>query len=190
MVTLGAGGCTPGRAQRPAAHAGSAADGPAAPVVRPDGARRRVVILCTGNSCRSQIAEALWRHHGGPRWEVYSAGTQPAAQIHPLAVQVMAERGFDLRGQHPKGLDALPPGPFDLLVTVCDGAAGQCPTIPGVRARLHWPLPDPPAAGPSDAERLACARQVRDALEQRIRALLAEPQWAACGVSSPSATSP
>ena len=134
----------------------------------------RVLVLCTGNSCRSQMAEAFLRHHGGERIEALSAGTEPAAEIHPLARRVMAETGLDLVGQYPKEYgDYLGGRPIRTLITVCGGAAESCPAVwPGVEERLHWPTEDPAAFVGSDAETLAEFRRVRDELEARVRGWL------------------
>ncbi len=130
-----------------------------------------VLVLCTGNSCRSQMAEAFLRRYGEGRLEAFSAGTEPAPEIHPLARRVMAEEGLDLEGQYPKEygvyLDEVPIG---TLITVCGGAAESCPAVwPGVAERLHWPIEDPAAFVGGDEEILAKFRQVRDELKARVR---------------------
>ena len=141
-----------------------------------------VLVLCTGNSCRSQMAEAFLRHHGGKRIEAFSAGTEPAAEIHPLARRVMAERGLDLAGQHPKAYgDYLGGKAIRILITVCGGAAESCPAVwPGVGERLHWPIEDPAAFVGSDEETLAEFRRVRDEIEARVRGWL-EGRFAGAG---------
>ena len=136
----------------------------------------RVLFLCTHNSSRSQMAEGLLRAHGGSRFEVYSAGTHPRA-VHPLAIQVMAELGIDISaeaGYRAKSLDEFAGQPMDLVVTVCDDAAEECPFFPGAREQQHWGYPDPSAATGTDAERLEVFRQVRDAISARIDRYLAE----------------
>ena len=90
----------------------------------------RVLILCTGNSCRSQMAEGLWRQLGGKAWEVYSAGSNPAGYVHPRAIEVMREIGLDISGQESKSLDRFRDEPFDLVITVCDRARESCPVFP------------------------------------------------------------
>ncbi len=137
------------------------------------GMARRVLFLCTGNSCRSQIAEALWRELAGPGWEAHSAGSEPAGFVHPLAVEVMEELGIGLTGARSKGLDAFPDPSFDLVVTVCDGAREACPALPGARRTVHWPFDDPAEAEGSDEERRAVFRRVRDEIEAAIRAEIA-----------------
>ncbi|GAB4374498.1 MAG: arsenate reductase ArsC [Acidobacteriota bacterium] len=136
--------------------------------------RPTVLFLCTGNSARSQIAEALLRHLAGDRFEVLSAGVAPAPQVHPLAVAVLEEAGIATAGLCPKTIEQVADRagtPF--VITVCDHAARTCPTFPGAREREHWPLEDPAAADGSDAERLEVFRRTRDELERRIRDWLA-----------------
>jgi arsenate reductase len=133
----------------------------------------RVLFLCTHNSSRSQMAEGLLRARGGGRYEVFSAGTHPGT-VHPLAIRVMAELGIDISGQRAKGIDAFADQPpMDLVVTVCDEAAEECPFFPGARRQVHWGFPDPSAATGTEEERLAVFRQVRDALAARIDAFVA-----------------
>jgi len=143
---------------------------------------RNVLILCTGNSARSIMAEALVNHFGEARVRGYSAGSQPKAEPHPLALRCLAEAGVATTGLHSKSWDDFSGDDaprLDLVVTVCDAAAGEaCPLFPGNAPRVHWGLPDPPAAA-SDEERWARFCAVRDALEARIKALLAIPdaEW-------------
>lgn len=129
---------------------------------------RRVLVLCTGNSARSQMAEALLRHLAGDAVEVASAGTQPSI-VHPLAVRAMAERGVDISAQRSKHLDEMTDRAFDWVITVCDNAAESCPVFPGATRRLHWSFPDPAAAEGDEDQRLDAFRRVRDALEERFR---------------------
>lgn len=134
-----------------------------------------VLFLCTHNSSRSQMAEGLLRSRGGERFRAFSAGTHPRA-VHPLAIAVMAELGIDISeaaGYHAKSLDAFAGQPFDLVVTVCDEAAEECPFFPGARRQEHWSFPDPSAAGGTEAERLAVFRAVRDAIARQIDEFLA-----------------
>src|SRR5947207_11276540 len=100
-----------------------------------------ILVLCTGNSCRSQMAEGFSRHYASDRFNAHSAGTEPKDEIHPLAIQVMQEIGIDLAGQHPKGLKGiLGRLPVRYLIIVCGGANESCPvTFPGVLKRLFWP---------------------------------------------------
>lgn len=129
---------------------------------------RRVLILCTGNSARSQMAEGLLRHLGGGDLEVCSAGTQPST-VHPLAIQAMAEIGIDIGAQRSKHLDEFRQSTFDDVITVCDHAAESCPVFPGGTRRTHWGLPDPAAADGEQTDRLDAFRRVRDALDLRLR---------------------
>lgn len=142
----------------------------------------RVLFLCTHNSSRSQMAEGLLRARGGPRFEAFSAGTQPRG-VHPLAIQTMAELGVDIgeaAGHRSKGLHGFAGQlPMDLVVTVCDEAAEECPFFPGARRQEHWSFPDPSAAPGTEAERLAVFRQVRDAIAARIDAFLQVPSASA-----------
>lgn len=127
----------------------------------------RVLILCTANSARSQIAEAWFRVLGRGAAEVVSAGIKPAAQVHPMAVQVMAERGINISAQRPKAVADLV-GYYDYVFTVCEAARDECPSFPSTTARLHWSYPDP-AVVTDPAERLTAFRTVRDGLEQQVR---------------------
>jgi N-acetylglutamate synthase-like GNAT family acetyltransferase/protein-tyrosine-phosphatase len=131
----------------------------------------RVLFLCTGNSARSQIAEALLRARGGDRFTTASAGTHPTAAVHPLALEALRESGIDWRGHAPTHVGAVGGQGWDLVVTVCDGARDACPVIPGA-AHTHWPLPDPAAITGSEAERLGAFRDTVRALEQRVAQLV------------------
>ena len=136
-----------------------------------------VLFLCTGNSCRSQMAEALLRARAGGRLEARSAGTEPKAAIHPLAYRVMAEIGLDMAGQHPKDLNVyLGHLPVRHLVIVCSSANASCPSVwPGVMTRAFWPIEDPAEARGTEAEQLAKFRQARDEIAARIAGWLAQP---------------
>jgi arsenate reductase (thioredoxin) len=139
----------------------------------------RVLFLCTHNSSRSQMAEGLLRARGGTRYEVFSAGTHPR-QVHPLAIKAMAELSIDIseqagyRAKGSEAFDAAPP--MDLVVTVCDEAAEECPYFPRARRQEHWGFPDPSKASGSEEERLAVFRQVRDAIAARIEAFVQQEQ--------------
>jgi arsenate reductase len=140
-------------------------------------APRRVLFLCTHNSSRSQMAEGLLRARGGQRYEVFSAGTHPRS-VHPLAIRAMAEVGIDLSeaaGYRAKSMqEFVHQPPMDLVVTVCDEAAEECPFFPGARRQVHWGFPDPSKATGTEEERLAAFREVRDGLAKRIDSFLAE----------------
>ena len=130
--------------------------------------RRRVLILCTGNSCRSQMAEGWVRHDLGERWEVASAGTHPAWVVHPMSVLAMAEVGIDISGQRPKHWAPFLEERWDLVVTVCDSARESCPLFPGATEQIHVSFPDPILAEGSEEERLAAYRAVRDDIKARL----------------------
>jgi arsenate reductase len=130
--------------------------------------KKRVLFLCTGNSARSQMAEGLVNHFLGDRWEAYSAGTAPTGHVHPLAIQAMAELGIDISAQRSKSVDEFRDIDFDLVITVCDQAAQNCPLWLGPGQVKHMGFPDPAAATGSEAERLEVFRQVRDGLHQEV----------------------
>lgn len=128
----------------------------------------RVLFLCTHNSARSQMAEALLRHHGGEAVEVYSAGTEPGG-VHPLAVRAMAESGIDISDAGSKNLNQFIGQDFDYVITVCDRANESCPVFPGDPDRIHWSFDDPSAATGSEEERLKAFRDVRNLLNMRLQ---------------------
>jgi arsenate reductase len=130
--------------------------------------KRKVLILCTGNSCRSQMAEAIVNDRRGDSWQAFSAGTQPANQVHPKAIQALAEIGINHNGTKPKHIEAFLGQAFDLIITVCDDAAENCPMWPGQGRRVHIGFPDPAKASGTDAEIIAVFRQVRDAITDQI----------------------
>lgn len=132
----------------------------------------RVLILCTGNSARSQMAEGLLRSAGGDRFEVYSAGTHPSV-VNPLAVEAMRERGIDISNHRSKSVDEFAGEQFDYVITVCDNANENCPVFPGQTRRIHWSFDDPAAASGSSEERLAVFRRVRDEIAARLRGFVA-----------------
>jgi arsenate reductase len=131
--------------------------------------KQRVLILCTGNSARSQMAEGLLRTLAGERMDIASAGTQPSV-VNPLAIQAMRERGIDISGHRSKHLSEFLDQPWDSVLTVCDAAAEHCPVFPGPAQRIHWSFPDPAAAAGSEEQRLQMFREVRDAIEAQLRA--------------------
>ena len=135
---------------------------------------RRVLILCTGNSARSQMAEGLLRRLGGAAYDVYSAGTRPVI-VNPLAIEAMREIGMDISSHRSKSVAEFDGQRFDTVITVCDSAAEQCPIFPGAPWRIHWSLPDPAAVGGTQEEKLAAFRAVRTTLETRLREFLARP---------------
>jgi arsenate reductase len=130
--------------------------------------KKRVLFLCTGNSARSQMAQGLVNHFLGDRWEAYSAGTAPTGHVHPLAIQAMAELGIDISRQRSKSVDGFRDAAFDLVITVCDQAARNCPLWLGPGRVKHIGFPDPAVTIGSEAERLKVFRQVRDGLRQEV----------------------
>lgn len=129
----------------------------------------RVLILCTANSARSQMAEGLLRSLAGETMEVFSAGAKPSV-VNPLAIRVMAARGLDISHHRSKSLTEYLNQPFDYVLTVCDNAAETCPVFPGKAQRVHWSFPDPAAVTGSDDEQVAAFVRVRDDLEATLRA--------------------
>jgi len=138
--------------------------------------KQNILILCTGNSCRSQIAEGYLRFFADEQFEVYSAGTEPKEEVHPLAVRVMDEVGLDISKQQPKDLkEFLGRLPVRYLIIVCSHANESCPRIfPGLHERLYWPFDDPAAFEGSPEATLAEFRRVRDEIRGKIVAWLKE----------------
>jgi arsenate reductase len=136
--------------------------------------KKRVLILCTHNSSRSQMAEGLLRAAAGTHIEVESAGTE-ATRVHPLAVKAMAERGIDITGHTSKTLDRFLDQAWDDVITVCDSANETCPIFPKAGRRLHWSFEDPSKATGTEEARLAMFRRIRDEIDARFKAWLAEP---------------
>ena len=134
----------------------------------------RVLVLCTGNSARSQMAEGWLRALGEGHVEAFSAGTHPARALNPLALQVMGEVGIDLSGQRPKSVESFLGQRFDHVITVCDDAAEACPVFPGPAQRIHWSFQDPARVEGGQAAKLAAFRDVRDGLRVRLQDFLSE----------------
>jgi arsenate reductase len=134
-------------------------------------AKPLLYFLCTGNSCRSQMAEGFARALAGARLEVASAGLEPSA-VHPLAIAVMREAGVDISGHRSKAIDPALLARAAIIVTLCGDARDRCPAVGGPGRRLHWDLPDPARAPGGQAERLAAFRAVRDDIRRRVAALL------------------
>lgn len=130
--------------------------------------KSHVLFLCTGNSCRSQMAEGLVNHYMGKKWKACSAGTQPTGGVHPLAIKVMAELGIDISGQRSKSADEFLKKRLDLVVTVCDSAAEECPVWLGRGRTEHISFPDPARASGTEEEKLAAFREVRDDICRRV----------------------
>lgn len=130
--------------------------------------KKRVLILCTGNYARSQMAEGLLREMAGDRFEVESAGVDPS-RVRPEAVEVMREVGVDISAHRSKSVDDFAGQEFDYVITVCDNAREHCPVFPGKTKRIHWSFDDPAKAAGDGAARLAVFRRVRDEIEKRLR---------------------
>jgi arsenate reductase len=136
--------------------------------------KTNVIVLCTGNSARSQMAEAFFKKYAGDHFEVHSAGFEPK-EINPYAIRVMEELGYDLSEQYPKDLKQfLGQKHFGVVITVCKKAEEKCPTIPGVGTRLYWPFEDPAAFEGTDDEKMNKFREVRDLLHEQIKSFLKE----------------
>jgi len=129
--------------------------------------KKRVLILCTGNSARSQMAEGLLRYIAGNRFDVYSAGTI-ASFVRPQAIQAMQEIGIDIGSHRSKSVDEFAGQEFDYVITVCDNAKQNCPVFPGKTERIHWSFDDPAEATGSDEEVLSVFRRVRDEIRRRL----------------------
>lgn len=129
--------------------------------------KKKVLFLCTENSCRSQMAEGILRRLMGNEFEVESAGTRPSA-VNPLAIKVMAEIGIDISGHRSKSVGEFQGMDFDFVITTCDAAEEACPLFTGKARRLHWSFVDPAKARGSETEILFVFRKVRDEIKQRI----------------------
>jgi arsenate reductase len=135
--------------------------------------KTRVLILCTGNSARSQMAEGILRYEGGDQFEVHSAGVKPSF-VRPEAIQAMQEIGIDISGHRSKSVDEFIGQEFDYVITVCDNAKETCPVFPGKATRIHQNFEDPPAPGVGDDEsRLSIFRGVRDEIREWMRGFIA-----------------
>jgi arsenate reductase len=144
---------------------------------------QKVLFLCTGNSCRSQMAEGLVNHFLGDRWIAYSAGTEPAGYVHPLAVQVMSDLEINISDHYSKSTEEFREVEFDQVITVCDDAAENCPLWLGSGRVTHIGFPDPAKATGAEAERLAVFRHVRDDIGQRVLNHLAQNSNSSAGQS-------
>lgn len=132
-----------------------------------------VLFLCTGNSCRSQMAEGWLRHLGGERFRAYSAGLKPSV-VHPLAIEAMREVGVDISRQFSKDVSTLLGRHFAYVITVCDRARDSCPIFPGPSMREHWPIEDPATAEGSHEEQMRVFRATRDEIAGRVRRFLSD----------------
>ena len=129
--------------------------------------KKRVLILCTGNSARSQMAEGILRNLTGDKFEVESAGVAPS-KVRSEAIEAMREIGIDISGHRSKSVDEFTGQSFDHVITVCDNARDNCPVYPGNAVRIHWSFEDPAAVQGSQEERLAAFRTVRDQIQKRL----------------------
>ena len=130
--------------------------------------KKKVLILCTGNSCRSQMAEGILRHYGSDKFEVFSAGTKPS-KVNETAIQVMREIGIDISGHRSKHVVEFTAQKIDTVISVCDNAKESCPVFPGGTIRLHWPFPDPPHDQEITETVLNEFRKVRDLIHEKFR---------------------
>lgn len=133
---------------------------------------KRVLILCTGNSCRSQMAEGLWAKLGKGEWESHSAGSRPSGYVHPLAIRAMGEVGLDIEANRSKSVQEFEGQPFDLVVTVCGNAKDSCPVFLSAHTVFHWPFDDPADATGTDDEKMGMFRRVRDEIQAKITEFL------------------
>ena len=134
----------------------------------------RILILCTGNSCRSQMAEGLFRWLSSARVDAFSAGVEPQGYVQPLSIRVMQEIDVDISQARSKSVDEFIDQPFDFVITVCDHAAEICPVFPKATKRIHWSIDDPFTVAGDEAARLEAYRRARDELRQRIVTFLTE----------------
>lgn len=136
--------------------------------------KNKVLLLCTGNSCRSQMAEGLVNYFLGDRWEAFSAGTEPSGYVHPLAIKAMAELDIDISDQRSKSVDEFRGVTFDVVITVCDDAAENCPVWLGSGNVHHIGFADPADATGSEEERMEVFWKVRDGLRREVFGYLKE----------------
>ena len=139
--------------------------------------KRTILFVCTGNSCRSQMAEALLRHAGGDRFEAVSAGSHPAGFVYPLAIEAMSRMSVPMENQTSKSWDEFAQAPVDVVITLCDAAAAEtCPTWKGDPLTTHWFLPDPALHTGTEDERIAFAMSTAERLRTKIEGLI-ELDW-------------
>ena len=138
--------------------------------------KKRILFLCTGNSCRSQMAEVLMNHLGGDRFIAFSAGSFPSGSVHPLAIETMREMGLDISQNKSKSLDVYVNELWDIIITVCDNAKESCPIFPGQKIGAHWGFEDPAKFEGTDEQKRLFFRKIATEIERRIRLLLALPE--------------
>ena len=127
---------------------------------------KKILFLCTGNSCRSQMGEGFMRHMAGNKFEVFSAGVEPT-EVNPYAIKVMAEAGIDISSHKSKSVNEFLEQEFDYVITVCNHAKQVCPVFPGQYERIHWDIEDPADAKGSEQEKLAFFRKIRDEIKEK-----------------------
>src|SRR5215475_829618 len=137
--------------------------------------KKRVLILCTGNSARSQMAEGILRNDGGEAFEAYSSGLKASA-VRPEAIQAMREIGIDISGHRSKSVDEFLGQEFDYVITVCDNANESCPVFPGRTERIHWGFEDPAAVEGDESARLVVFRRVRDEIREKLAGFISDIQ--------------
>lgn len=133
---------------------------------------RKIMFLCTGNTCRSQMAEGFARELGKGLIEAYSAGLMPAGIVHPRAIAVMSEAGIDISGQRSKGIDPDLLQKMDIIVTLCGNAEASCSMTPREIRRMHWPVDDPVGAAGSEEEIMSAFRKARDEIKGKLLELI------------------
>ena len=133
--------------------------------------KEKIIFICTGNACRSQIAEGIMRHLAGDKFDVFSAGSYPT-QVHPMSIKVMREVGVDIAFQSSDPISKFLNENIDIVITVCDNADKACPSFPGNFERIHWGIKDPFKEGASDSDNLVNFRKTRQDLTIRIKNLL------------------
>lgn len=137
--------------------------------------KKRVLFLCTGNSCRSQMAEGFLRHLAGDKFEVFSAGVKPT-QMNPMATEVMSEAGVDISKHKSKPAMGFINQQFDYVITVCDNAKQTCPAFPGRYKKIHWDIPDPAEFSSDSREEIFKEfRRIRDMIKEKIKEFIANP---------------
>ena len=135
--------------------------------------KQKVLFVCTGNSCRSQMAEGMLRHYGKDKFEVFSAGLEHS-HVHPLAIKTMAESGIDITNQYSKTVNEFLGEDFSYVITVCDSAKEHCPVFPGKYNAIHWSIEDPASAVCSESERMKDFRRVRQNIMKRINYFISD----------------
>ena len=135
--------------------------------------KQKVLFVCTGNSCRSQMAEGMLRHYGKDKFEVFSAGLEPS-YVHPLANKTMSESGIDITNQHSQTVNEFLGEDFSYVITVCDSAKELCPVFPGKYKAIHWGIEDPASAEGTETERMKDFRRVRQNILERINHFISD----------------